>query len=113
MIHFWKALHWIANRRKIIAAILAGVILALLGWFILESTANAASIKCDPQSGVEWYILIDNGELKKVAAQADGSLLTDYIKGHTYWAAACNGNGNCSRSVQLSPMEVTNLKVGE
>lgn len=111
MIWFWKVAQWLANRRKMVAVILVGLIMLALVLFILESISNADSIKCDPQAGVEFYIVVDNGELKKVPAQADGSLLTAYTKGHTYWATACIGTGNCSRSVQLSPMDVTNFKV--
>jgi hypothetical protein len=89
-------------------------IIVALAILLMAAVSHAGPfLRCDPQAGVEWYILIDNGELKKVAAQSDGSILTDYIKGHTYWALACVGTGNCSRSVQLSPMDATNLKVGE
>jgi len=85
-------------------------IILILTFLLMASTSWAASLVCDPQAGVTYYILIESGEAKSVPAQTDGSLKYDnMIVGAVYLTAACN-SGGCSRTVNLKPSETNNFR---
>lgn len=69
-------------------------------WVLLSIIA--VFLVCDPQAGVEFYNVVENGTTTKVTAQADGSIkmdLSGVAEGdHSFQVAACNMWG-CSENV--------------
>jgi len=70
------------------------------------SIASASPyLKCDPQSGVEYYSVIEGDKTTKVAAEVDGSIKMDLgtisTGSHSITVAACNIWG-CSEYVPFS-----------
>ena len=69
----------------------------------LPAPVWAATIVCDPQPGINYYVVLVNDIPQRVEAQADGSLrleVTDTTA--IYKAAACN-QWECSHTVTVAP----------
>jgi hypothetical protein len=74
--------------RKVIIGVLAILLLSAPGW-------AAPFLVCDPQGGVEWYIIQEGGQTDiKTPAEADGSIkydMSSVAEGTHLWnVKACN-----------------------
>ena len=70
----------------------------------------AAYLICDPQIGVKYYVVLEDGQPKRVEAQTDGSLkMENPLSTAKYMAAACNDTG-CSETTALKIMIPKNFR---
>lgn len=81
-------------------------LIVLLMVLLFASQAFAAPfLKCDPQAGVEYYSVVENGSTTTVTAEADGAIKMDLsgvaVGSHSITVAACNVWG-CSEYVPFS-----------
>lgn len=92
--------------RKVIIGVLAILLLSAPVW-------AAPFLVCDPQEGVEWYIIQEGGQTDiKTPAEADGAIKYDLGSvpegSHLWNVKACNVWG-CS---ETSPFSFTRLLPG-